>query len=187
MLALEKTGCENINFVTPTHQAPWILEAVIKARQSGLTCPIVYNCGGYESTEALKLLDGFIDIYMPDIKFFDADLARQLLGLEDYPHVVRKAVTEMHRQVGDLRITNGRAVGGLLVRHLVMPNAVEDGKQIIDFVADEVSANTYTNVMTQSRPCHQADHYPQIARPTRLDEWRCVYDHALDRGLRPAN
>lgn len=186
ILALQSRGCVNINFVTPTHQSPLILEAIIEARRSGLTLPVVYNCGGYETVELLSLLNGYIDIYMPDIKFFDPDLARQLTGRADYPDIVRAAVKEMHRQVGDLKIERGLARRGLLVRHLVMPGAVEDSNRIVDFLADDISGSTYVNVMAQYQPCYRAATIPQIARPTSVDEWQQVRDHAHRRGLRLA-
>ncbi|NLX04600.1 MAG: radical SAM protein [Phycisphaerae bacterium] len=186
MLELEERGCANINFVTPTPQAPRVLEAIIRARKRGLGAPIVYNCGGYESVELLRLLDGYIDIYMPDVKFFDRHLAAELLRAEDYPEVVKAAVLEMHRQVSDLAIEDGLATRGLLVRHLVMPGAVDDSKAIIDFLADQISPNTYVNVMAQYRPEHQARRFPQIARRTSRSEWREVHDHAKARGLRLA-
>lgn len=186
MLSLQKRQCVNINFVTPTHQAPFILEAILTARDRGLTVPIVYNCGGYETVTVLDLLAGAIDIYMPDVKFFDAELAETLTGCRDYPDVVRSAVKTMHQQVGDLVVEHGVARRGLLVRHLVMPDAVDDGRRIVDFLADEISPNTYLNVMAQYRPCYQADRFPQIARAIHHDEWRDVYDHAVTRGLRLA-
>lgn len=187
MLAMQKDGCSNINFVTPSPQVPNILEAIIRARDARLRIPIVYNCGGFESLDVLKLLDGYVDIYMPDIKFFDCELARDLTGRADYPDVARMAVKQMHRQVGDLEIQDGVAKRGLLVRHLVMPEGVADSKRIIDFLADDISANTYVNVMAQYRPCYRAREFPRIARPTRRDEWRQAYDHAAARGLRLAN
>jgi len=186
MLSLEKSGCCNINFVTPTHQIPFILEAIIRSRSRGLRVPIVYNCGGYESIDVLKLLAGYIEIYMPDVKFFDRELAQQFTGREDYPDVVREVVKEMHRQVGDLTTENGVAKRGLLVRHLVMPEAVEDSKRIIDFLADEISDKTYVNVMAQYRPCHRAGEFPQIARRTDSGEWQEAYDYAGRRSLRLA-
>jgi putative pyruvate formate lyase activating enzyme len=187
MLELEADGCENVNFVTPTPQAPMVLEAIMRARAAGLAVPIVYNCGGYEPLEVLRALEGYVEIYMPDVKSLDRDLAKRLMRAEDYPDVVRSAVREMQRQVGDLQIVCGVATRGLLVRQLVMPGAVEDSRRVIDFLADDVSANTFVNVMAQYHPAHRAAEVPQIARRTTNDEWREVYDYARQRGLRLAD
>ena len=140
MLNLEKIGCENINFVTPTHFTPNIMKSISIARAGGLQLPIVYNCGGYESLETLRLLEGFIDIYMPDLKYMNADIARRLSNAKDYPGIAKAALKEMHRQVGDLEVRRGLAVRGLLIRHLVMPQDFSSSFEAMDFIADEISA-----------------------------------------------
>jgi len=186
MLMLERGGCHNVNFVTPTHVAPLVAEAIRRARAAGLRVPIVYNCGGYESVAALRALEGLVEVYMPDFKFWDSTRAAAACNAPDYPEAARAAVLEMHRQVGDLEITDGLATRGLLVRHLVMPGGVEEGVAIVDFLADEVSSNTYVNVMPQYRPCHRARGVPGLDRYPTRQEFRRVVEHAEARGLRLA-
>lgn len=186
MLGLQRFGCHNVNFVTPTHQSAAVMEAVLKARNAGLTVPIVYNCGGYESVDTLRLLEGFVEIYMPDMKFDDHRTASRLCRAPDYPEVSRQALREMHRQVGDLEIRDGVAVRGLLVRHLVMPDGVEEGKAIMDFLAEEISPSTYVNVMPQYRPMHKAYAHPGIDRAPTRKEFQAVRRHAQALGLRLA-
>lgn len=186
MLRLADGGCENINFVTPTHYAPQVAEAVLEARRRGLAVPIVYNCGGYERRETLRLLDGVIDIYMPDIKFFRSETADRYADAADYPDRVREAVVEMHRQVGDLRIDGETASRGLLVRHLVMPGGVEEGGAILDWLAAEISPRTFVNVMGQYRPLHRAAAFPEINRLPTDDEIIELKAHAQRLGLRLA-
>jgi putative pyruvate formate lyase activating enzyme len=157
MLALQEAGCHNINFVTPTHQVHAIVEAVALASERGLTVPLVYNTGGYDSVEILRNLDGIFDIYMPDLKFTSGPIAAELTDAYDYPEVVKQAVLEMHRQVGDLLLDNkGIAVRGLLVRHLVLPQDLAGSDEAFRFLAEEVSTHTYLNVMAQYRPCFKA-------------------------------
>jgi putative pyruvate formate lyase activating enzyme len=169
MLSLQRQGCHNINLVSPTHVVPYILEALEIAVSRGLKLPLVYNTGGYDSIETLKLLDGIIDIYMPDMKYSDEKIAEQLSGIRDYLRVNRAAVKEMHRQVGDLEIDDsGVARRGLLVRHLVLPHGLAGTQEIVSFLAREVSTDTYLNIMAQYHPCYQAFNLPQLAR--RLDE-----------------
>ncbi len=184
MLRLQRAGCHNINFVTPTHVTPQIVAALEVARGRGLSVPTVYNCGGYERVEILKLLEGIIDIYMPDAKYLESEAAAALSEAPDYPEVVKAALKEMHRQVGDLIIEGGLARRGLLVRHLVMPGAVEDSMRIIDFLAEEISPNTYLNVMDQYRPTFKAHEVKRIDRRITTSEYWSVYDHARKRGLR---
>ena len=184
MLLLQRRGCENINFVTPTHVVPWLMDAVRTARLDGLTVPIVYNCGGYERVETLRLLEGTVDIYMPDAKFWHAGQARIYANAPDYPEVMRAALKEMHRQVGDLQIVNGVARRGLLIRHLVMPNNVAGSKDVLNFIAGEISPNSCVNVMAQYRPCHQAILYEAIARHPTREEYEDARDHAVKLGLR---
>jgi putative pyruvate formate lyase activating enzyme len=170
MLSLQQTGCHNINFVTPTHQVPQILRALVLAADEGLNLPLVYNCGGYESLETLQLLDGVVDIYMPDFKYADVETARQCSGVEGYPQAARAALGEMHRQVGDLALDRrGIAIRGLLVRHLVLPNGLAGTGEVVRFLAG-LSPRTYVNIMDQYRPCYRAHEYPALTRrPTRAE------------------
>jgi len=186
MLQLQRLGCHNINFVTPTHVTPHILEAIRIARGEGLTVPTVYNCSGYERVETLALCEGLIDIYMPDTKFTDPDTARRLANAPDYPERMRAALREMHRQVGDLLIEDGIARRGLLVRHLVMPGGVEAAREVIDFLADQISPHTYINVMSQYRPVFQAARVPEINRRPTAEEYLAARRYARERGLRLA-
>ena len=172
MLSLQNRGCHNINLVTPTHVVPQILEALEIAIDSGLNIPIVYNCGGYESIDTLKLLDGVVDIYMPDMKYSDGQNSGKFSGVEDYPEVNRAAVREMHRQVGDLQIDeHGIAKRGLLVRHLVLPNGLAGTEAVLRFIAKEISQNTYLNIMDQYHPEHRALEFPELSRPLQLPEF----------------
>ena len=184
MLSLQRQGCHNINFVTPSHVVPQILAALPKAIEKGLTVPLVYNSSGYDSLETLKLLEGIVDIYMPDFKFWDKDLAKRYAKAPDYPEVAQKAILEMYRQVGDLVMDDeGVAVKGLLVRHLVMPGSLEETRGILRFLAREVSVDTYVNVMDQYRPCGEACHCPPIDRTLTGDEYQQALKLARDAGL----
>jgi len=183
MLRLQSRGCHNINFVTPTHVTPWIAEAIVAARSAGLEVPIVYNCGGYESVEVLKLLDGLIEIYMPDAKFAGAAEASRYINAPDYPDVMKRALKEMQRQVGGLVIKGSVAVSGLLVRHLVMPNGVAGSKEILDFIAGELSQRTWVNIMDQYYPCYRSEDFPEINRTITRDEYIRVYKYAQSLGL----
>jgi putative pyruvate formate lyase activating enzyme len=183
MLELQRNGCSNVNFVTPTHLAAPIAAAIEQARGEGMTLPTVYNSGGYDSVETLRLLDGLIDIYMPDMKYADASVAQELSAAPDYPQINAAAVREMHRQVGDLQVSHGLATRGLLVRHLVLPNNLAGSAAIIDFLADEISPRTTINVMGQYRPCHEAFSHPKINRRPTRDEITAARRHAIQRGL----
>ena len=183
MLELQHYGCCNINFVTPTHVSPAIVAAVKLAREDGLTLPTVYNSGGYDSVETLKLLEGFMDIYMPDMKYADAKVAEELSAAPDYPQINRKAVNEMHRQAGDLKTNKGIATAGLLVRHLVLPENLAGSFEIIDFLADQISTKTTINVMDQYHPCYQAKNHPKINRPPTTEEIQSVRQYAIQKGL----
>ncbi len=153
ILRLQAAGCHNINFVSPSHVIPQIIAAVYLAAQEGLSIPLVYNTGGYDALEGLRLLDGIIDIYMPDMKYADATLAQRYSKIRDYPRHNQAAVREMHRQVGDLQLDErGIATRGLLVRHLVLPEGIAGTAEIVRFLAEEISPNTYINVMGQYRP-----------------------------------
>lgn len=184
MISLQQLGCHNINLVTPTHFVPQIVEALDMAIERGLHLPIVYNCGGYESVETLKLLDGFIDIYMPDIKYSDNEHSRKYSGAKDYWGVVRKAVIEMHRQVGDLKInTFGIAERGVLIRHLVLPNNLAGSKAVVDFIVKEICLDSYVNIMDQYRPAFKAYQYPELNRHITSEEYDDVIQYAETLGL----
>jgi putative pyruvate formate lyase activating enzyme len=158
MLELQSQGCHNINFVSPSHVVPQILVGVLIATQAGLQIPLVYNTGGYDSIESLELLDGVIDIYMPDMKYASAQIARHYSKIPHYPQVNQAAVKEMHRQVGDLQVDkDGIATRGLLVRHLVLPHGLAGTQEITRFLAQEISTNTYLNLMDQYRPAYKAN------------------------------
>lgn len=184
IISLQRRGCHNINLVTPTHFVPQIVQALIIAIDNGLEIPLVYNCGGYESVETLKLLENIIDIYMPDIKYSDNKVASRLSGIKNYWNVVRAAVREMHRQVGDLHIgKKGIAKRGLLVRHLVLPNDIAGSEKVIDFITEEISKNTYVNIMDQYHPSHKADEYVELNRRIRMAEYEKVLEYAKLKGL----
>ncbi|MBU4272707.1 MAG: radical SAM protein [Planctomycetes bacterium] len=185
MLALQDQGCHNINLVTPSHVVPQILQGLAVAAERGLRLPLVYNTGGYDRLETLQWLDGAIDVYMPDFKFWSPATARELARAADYPEVARVAIKEMHRQVGDLVLDqHGLAYRGLLVRHLVMPGGLEETRQILRFLAREVSPETFINIMPQYRPAGLAARYPAIARPLRQAEFEEAVAMARQKGLR---
>lgn len=183
MVELQKNDCHNINFVTPTHVVPQILESLPHAIKKGLSIPLVYNCGGYERVSTLKILSGVIDIYMPDFKFWSPESASKWCSAPDYPRRVREALREMHRQVGDLEIKDGIALRGLLVRHLVMPEGLEETREIMMFIAKEISPHTYVNVMNQYRPCGTAYSDPQLRRRITSEEFIKALQYAKDAGL----
>jgi putative pyruvate formate lyase activating enzyme len=184
MLSLQSKGCHNINLVSPTHVVPYILDALQVAAGTGLKLPLVYNSGGYDSIETLALLDGIVDIYMPDMKYADEKTAEQLSGVKNYPSINKAAIKEMHRQVGDLQIDNdGIAHQGLLVRHLVLPDRLAGTEEIVCFLAQEVSANTYLNIMAQYHPCYQAFSIPQLSRSIYKKEFDEAIELAQQHGL----
>ena len=184
MLSLEARGCHNINLVSPTHVIPYILEALELAAAEGLHLPLVYNSGGYDSVETLQLLDGIVDIYMPDMKYANEKTARQLSGIKDYPKVNKAAIREMYRQVGDLQIDeDGVAQRGLLVRHLILPNRLAGTRETVRFLAQEVSTNTYLNIMAQYHPCYKAFDIPPLSRPVNKHEFHEALDLAHQQGL----
>ncbi len=185
MLSLQEEGCHNINLVSPTHVVPQILEALELAVESGLKLPLVYNSGGYDSVETLKLLDGIVDIYMPDMKYDNEETARELSGISNYPETNRAAVKEMHRQTGDLEIDKeGVAQRGLLIRHLVLPHGLAGTKTIMRFISEEISSNTYVNVMAQYRPCYKAPQIPGLGRRISSAEFHEALSFAQEAGLR---
>jgi putative pyruvate formate lyase activating enzyme len=184
MVELQNRGCHNINLVTPTHAVPQILEALLVAIENGLRIPIVYNCGGYERVETLKLLRGIIDIYMPDVKFWDQKWADRYCRAPDYREMAVSALKEMHAQVGDLRIDkNGIAERGLLVRHLVMPHGIAGTKEVMQFLSKQISPNTYVNVMDQYRPCGTAYQDEYINHRISSKEYTAALEWAKDAGL----
>jgi putative pyruvate formate lyase activating enzyme len=171
MLELQRNGAHNINFVTPSHVVPQILEALVLAVEDGLKLPLVYNSGGFDALETLQLLDGVVDIYMPDAKLMKPEHGKKYCAAEDYPDRAKEALKEMHRQVGDLFMNeDGIAEGGLLVRHLVMPGGLADTEDWMRFLREEISPNTYVNLMDQYRPCHHAEEYPELDRALRAQE-----------------
>lgn len=171
MLSLQRQGCHNINLVSPSHVVAQILDALTIAAEKGLRLPLVYNTGGYDSPAALALLDGVVDIYMPDLKYGDPAVARKYSKARDYVAINQAALKEMHRQVGDLVVDHrGVARRGLLVRHLVLPNGLAGTEAVLRFVADDISAHTYLNIMGQYRPCYRAGEEPDLARrPDRAE------------------
>lgn len=186
-LELEAKGCHNVNFVSPTHHSPHLVEAVKIARDRGLDLPVVWNCGGYERPEILEQLEGVVDVYMPDVKWSDDESAAVYSKAPGYWSNVQESLREMHRQVGDLRIDDvGLATGGLLVRHLVMPNHVENAKRVMEFVAEEISEDSFVDVMAQYQPYYKAKteaFYEEISRPITPEEYAAVVEHAREVGL----
>jgi len=184
MLELQTRGCHNINLVSPSHVVAQIIEALSIAVARGLRLPLVYNTGGYDSLEALRLLDGIVDIYMPDMKYGDSALARKYSKVRDYVAANRIAVKEMHRQVGDLVMDErGIAQRGLLVRHLVLPGGIAGTEEVLAFLASEVSRDSYVNLMDQYRPCYRADEYPDIDRPLSVAEYDAALAAAARHGI----
>lgn len=185
MVNLQRKGCHNINFVTPTHQIAQIVESLPKAIENGLDVPLVYNCGGYEEANIIKLLEGIFDIYMPDIKYSDPTIALNLSLAPDYVKCVQSSVKEMHRQVGDLVIDkNGIAQKGLIVRHLVLPEGLAGTTEVMRFIAKEISADTYVNIMDQYRPCFKAFMDERITREITRQEYEDALAIAREEGLR---
>ena len=184
MLHLQDQHCHNINLVSPSHVVPQILVALVIAAEAGLHLPLVYNSGGYDSLESLQLLDGVVDIYMPDMKYANAKIARRYSKIPNYPAMNQKAVKEMHRQVGNLLIDEqGLARRGLLVRHLVLPDDLAGTAEIARFLAEEISSDTYINVMDQYRPAYNAARYPTLNRPTSRQEYQAAVQQVLAAGL----
>lgn len=184
MMRLQHQGCHNINLVTPTHVVHGILKALSGAADRGLTVPLVYNSGGYESVETLELLEGIVDIYMPDIKYGSNEEALRYSGVPDYWDRVQEAVREMHRQVGDLLLdSRGIAARGLLIRHLVMPGGLAGTGRVLDFIASRVSSGSYVNLMEQYRPCFKARRIPELSRPVTRNEYLECANLARSLGL----
>lgn len=185
LLELQSKGCHNINLVSPSHVVPQILEALRFAALAGLHLPLVYNTGGYDSIETLRLLDGVVDIYMPDMKYADAAAARRYSQVKNYPSINRAAVREMHRQVGNLQVNAaGLAERGLLVRHLVLPHSLAGTLQVARFLVEEISPDTAVNIMDQYRPVHQAGNHPALNRPVTAAEMQSALQSAQKAGLK---
>ena len=177
MLGLEKGGAHNINFVTPTHYVPQLMEAMLLAYRRGLTLPIVYNSSGYDKVETLKMLDGIVEIYMPDMRYSNEESAQCYSSAENYPEINRAAISEMYRQVGDLILDDdGVAVQGLLVRHLVLPHGISGSEAIFKFLAEKISKNTYVSLMSQYFPAHKATSLEKLNRRLLRDEYRTVLE-----------
>jgi len=185
MLGLQTRGCHNINLVSPSHVVPYILDALDVAAGRGLNLPLVYNSSGYDSVETLQMLDGIVDIYMPDMKYADEKTAEKLSSVKGYPAVNRAAVKEMHRQVGDLQIDkDGVARHGLLIRHLVLPDGLAGTEETVRFIARKISVDTYVNIMAQYHPEYRAHEVPAISRRLLASEFRVAINLAHRYGLR---
>lgn len=185
MLEVQEIGCHNVNLVSPSHYVPQILEALVIAVEKRLKIPLVYNTGGYDALDTLALLDGIVDIYMPDIKYGDDEVGAKYSRAPRYFTVAKAAVKEMHRQVGDLQINErGIATRGLLVRHLVMPEKLARTEAIMKFIAEEISPNTFVNIMDQYYPAHEARKYPELSRRVSRAEYRQALEIARAAGLK---
>jgi putative pyruvate formate lyase activating enzyme len=188
MLSLQAKGCHNINLVSPTHVVPQILEALLVAVESGLYLPLVYNTGGYDSLETLQILDGIVDIYMPDMKYSDDITAERLSQARNYPAVNRIAVKEMYHQVGTLQIdSQGIAKRGLLIRHLVLPYKLSGTRATMNYIAHEISVDSYVNIMAQYRPCYKAYEIQELKRSLLMEEFREALEIAHQEGLKRLN
>ncbi len=183
MVVLQNKGAENINFVTPSHVIAQIIEALPLAINKGLTLPLVYNCGGYESVEVLRLIKGIFDIYMPDIKYADNEIAARFSCAPDYWQKVKGVIKEMYSQAGDLLIEEGIAKKGLLIRHLVLPQRLAGSLEILDFIKEEISLDTYMNIMDQYRPCYRAGEFEELSRRITDREYEEVIECAKKIGL----
>ncbi|MCJ7443760.1 MAG: radical SAM protein [Methanotrichaceae archaeon] len=183
MVRLQDIGCPNINFVTPTHFIPQIVETLLIARENGLVVPLVYNSGGYDSLDTIRKLDGIFDIYMPDAKYGSDELALKYSQAPNYTQYMKTAIKEMHRQVGDLRIEDDIAIQGLIVRHLVLPDGLAGTAEIVRFLSEEISKDTYLNIMAQYHPEHNACSFPELDRRITLREYHDAVQLAVDAGL----
>jgi putative pyruvate formate lyase activating enzyme len=184
MLDLQQRGCHNINFVSPSHVVVQILEAIDIAVNGGLCIPLIYNSSGYDSIEALELLENVVDIYMPDFKFWQSESGKKYCNAPDYPEVAQRALLLMHQQVGDLKVDeNGLATKGLLIRHLLMPEAFAETQQILRFVADKLSKHTYVNLMDQYRPCGKIADHPELQKNISAQEHNATQEYAAKLGL----
>jgi len=182
-LDIQRMGCHNLNLVTPSHVVAQILEALLIAVEEGFRLPIVYNTSAYDSIQSLRLLDGVVDIFMPDLKYSDSGVAQKYSGIKHYWEAAQVAFKEMHRQVGDLVLENGLAKRGLLIRHLVLPNGIAGSKKVLEFITSELSKDSWVNIMAQYYPTYKAHEYPKIARPITSREYEEVVKHALNLGI----
>ncbi len=182
-LEIQRKGCHNLNLVSPTHVVPQILEALLIAVEKGFKLPIVYNTGGYDHIRTLKILDGVVDIYMPDMKYGDSKNALKYSGVKNYFEVNKRNLKEMHRQVGDLIVENGLAKRGVLIRHLVLPNGIAASEKVIDFIVDEISIDSWVNIMDQYYPTYRAFEFPELSRRITQKEYADVVNYALKRGI----
>ncbi|MEM5874493.1 MAG: radical SAM protein [Candidatus Aenigmatarchaeota archaeon] len=183
MLTLQKIGCHNINLVTPTHFAPQLVKAIKIAAEKGLKLPIVWNCSGYENVDVIKILEGVVDIYMPDIKYSNSESARKYSRAPDYFERCKEAVKEMHRQVGDLKVDErGIAYRGLIIRHLVLPNDLAGSEKILEFIAS-LSKDNYVNIMDQYMPCWKAFEFKELSRSITASEYLKIIKIAKKLGL----
>jgi putative pyruvate formate lyase activating enzyme len=184
MISLQGMGCHNINFVTPSHVVPQILMGLEKAVAGGLHIPLVYNSSGYDKVETLEILNGVFDIYMPDFKFWDSQVAQRWCQASDYPEKARAAIREMHRQVGDLQVNGaGIAERGVLIRHLVLPDGLAGTRDIMRFLRTEISGNSYVNIMAQYRPCGLVSEDVSMSRPLRRHEYEAAIEMAREEGI----
>ena len=185
MVEIQEQGCHNVNLVTPTHCVPNIISALRTAITMGLRAPVVYNCGGYESLEVIKLLDGIVDIYLPDFKYSDGAMAgKYSFEADDYPEAAAAAIAEMHRQVGEVVLDeDGIALRGLMIRHLVLPDNISGTDKFVSWVAEELTPSTYVNIMDQYRPAYRAHKYPAISRRISRAEFRQAIKWAREAGL----
>ncbi|MGA2574253.1 MAG: radical SAM protein [Candidatus Methanomethylicaceae archaeon] len=184
MVRMQEGGCHNINLITPTHFAPQLVKAAKIAIGKGLRIPLLWNCGGYESVEVIRLLEGIVDIYKPDFKYGDSAVAEKYSNAPGYFQVAKEVVKEMHRQVGDLMLDGeGIACRGLLVRHLVLPNGLAGSEKVLRFIAKHISTGTYVNIMAQYRPCGKVRKFAELDRRPTLAEYRRAVDIARDFGL----
>ncbi|KJU85218.1 pyruvate formate-lyase 1 activating enzyme [Candidatus Magnetobacterium bavaricum] len=184
MIALQEMACHNVNLVSPSHQTAAFVMALPEAVKSGLSIPIVYNCGGYESMQTLNLIDGIVDIYMPDLKYSDPAMSLRYSNAEAYPQIAQSAIKEMHRQVGNIVVDEkGIATRGLLIRHLVLPNNIAGSVKTLEFIAREISTDTYINIMDQYHPCFKAIEHPLLNRGLTGSEYYAVLEHAKSLGL----
>ena len=184
MLELQQEGCHNVNFVTPTHNIPQILMAVVLAVEKGLKIPLVYNSSGYDSVETLRLLEGIFDIYMPDARYFDSHAASRFSQAKDYPAINQAAIKEMRHQVGVVKFSPDEIIEkGLLIRHLVLPNKLSGTEEIMAFIARELGTDTHISLMSQYFPCHKAKDYPELTRRLTLEEYQEAMDSMHSYGL----
>lgn len=184
MISLQNQGCENINFVTPTHFVPQIIKALNIAIEKGLKLPLVYNCSGYESLKIIKLLKNFFDIYMPDAKYNDNETAFQLSNAKNYTNINQQVLKEMYQQVGDIKLNKGVIQRGLIIRHLVLPNNLSQSFKVLDFIKNNLSENVFINIMSQYHPCYKAFAKKELSQSLTSQEYKEVVNYAKQIGLK---